>query len=185
VKDTQWPLFEVFHQERPDSPHYNIGAVHAPDAEMALLNGRDLYVRRPRCHSLWVAPVEAIYSRTTDELSQDPSWEQDASDPDAPVEAYQVFVKTTQRRAMKYVAHVGQVEAASPEEAMKKAVAKFSDDPPPFVWWVCPERAITRSDPADIESWFAPANDKRYRLPNQYRTVLSMRQIKRRGSESQ
>jgi hypothetical protein len=39
--------FEVFQQERPGRPHRNIGSVHAPDVEMALLNARDVFARRP------------------------------------------------------------------------------------------------------------------------------------------
>jgi len=184
MNDTQWPLYEVFHQEQADKPHQSIGAVHAPDGEMALLNSRDLYVRRPQCHSLWVAPASAIFSKTAEEMVLDPSWAEDTGDPGAPAEPYHVFVKRSQRRAMGFVVHVGQVEAPSPVAAMIKAVAQFGEDSP-FVWWVCPDRVITRSEQSDIDSWFAPAHDKRYRLPNQYHTVFTMREIKRRGTEKE
>jgi ring-1,2-phenylacetyl-CoA epoxidase subunit PaaB len=183
MNDTQWPLYEVFQQERPDKPHQSVGAVHAPDAEMALLNGRDLYVRRPPCHSLWVAPASAIFSKTAEEMTLDPAWMEDAGDP-GPVEIYHVFVKRSQRRSMGFVVHVGQVEAHSPTAAMIKAVDQFGAGSP-FVWWVCPDRHIIRSEQSDIDSWFAPALDKDYRLPNQYRTVFTMRQIKRRGTENE
>ena len=46
MTDTQWPLYEVFEQERPGQPHRNAGAVHAPDPELALQNARDVFVRR-------------------------------------------------------------------------------------------------------------------------------------------
>jgi len=35
--DTQWPVFEVFHQQARGEAHVHVGAIHAPDAEMALL----------------------------------------------------------------------------------------------------------------------------------------------------
>src|SRR3989337_1551974 len=54
MSDTQWPRYEVFQQEAPDRPHRHAGSVHAPDAEIALLNGRDVFVRRPACSRLWV-----------------------------------------------------------------------------------------------------------------------------------
>jgi len=178
MSDTQWPLYEVFHQDRPGKPHYSVGAVHAPDPEMALQNGRDVFVRRPNCHSLWVAPTEAIFTKTAEEMAEDPSWENEVIDPAAPVETYYVFQKLSQRRSMEFVFHVGEVEARSVVEAMKKAVERFTDDSP-FVWWVCPESALTQSDEEDIESMFAPAKEKKYRMPNQYRTVVAMQTIKR------
>ncbi len=36
----QWPRFEVFKQDKVDGPIRNVGSVHAPDAELALLNAR-------------------------------------------------------------------------------------------------------------------------------------------------
>jgi ring-1,2-phenylacetyl-CoA epoxidase subunit PaaB len=183
MSDTQWPLYEIFHQERPGKPHRGIGTVHAPDPEMALQNGRDVFVRRPNCYSLWVAPRHAIFAKTAEEMALDPSWQDETLDADAQVETYYVFQKQSQRRAMGFVVHVGQVEAHSPVQAMKKAVTEFNEGTP-FVWWVCPERAITRSLVDDVESMFAPAKDKVYRMPNQYRTVSAMREV-RRGESSE
>jgi ring-1,2-phenylacetyl-CoA epoxidase subunit PaaB len=55
--------YEVFKQEREGAPFRNVGSVHAPDAEMALMNARDVFARRPACHSLWVVPDAAILRR--------------------------------------------------------------------------------------------------------------------------
>jgi ring-1,2-phenylacetyl-CoA epoxidase subunit PaaB len=173
MMDTQWPRFEVFEQERPDGPHQNAGAVHAPDAEMALQNARDVFVRRPDCHSLWVAPASAICTRTAEELLADPGW-LDAPAPDAaPVQTYQVFYKLTQRQGQNFVTHAGPVEARSPNEAVRLALARMAGSPV-YVWWVVPEAAITRSDPAEAEVLFGPARDKAFRMPNFYhvRTLL-------------
>jgi len=57
---TQWPLWEVFLQPADGSPHEHAGSVHAPDAEMALQNARDVYTRRGEAVSLWVVPAAAI-----------------------------------------------------------------------------------------------------------------------------
>jgi ring-1,2-phenylacetyl-CoA epoxidase subunit PaaB len=78
---------------------------------------------------------------------------------------------------MSYVQHVGSVQASSPADAMSQATATFSPRSP-YVWWVCPASAIFRSEAQDIESMFAPAEDKIYRNPNQYRTVAEMRKVK-------
>lgn len=51
---TTWPLFEVFVRAKRGLSHVHAGSVHAPDAEMALRNARDLYTRRSEGVSLWV-----------------------------------------------------------------------------------------------------------------------------------
>ena len=41
-----WPLWEVFIRARRGLSHQHVGSLHAPDAEMALRNARDVYTRR-------------------------------------------------------------------------------------------------------------------------------------------
>jgi ring-1,2-phenylacetyl-CoA epoxidase subunit PaaB len=176
---SQWPRYEVFEQEREGRPHQNAGSVHAPDAEMALQNARDVFVRRPSCLSLWVVPESAILARTAEELAAEPGWPGGHGASDARAEeVYYVFRKSSQRRSMTFVGHCGEVEAASPEQALRRAVAQYGDSQS-YVWWVCPERAITRSDPADAEAFFSPAEDKSYRLPHEYRVLTAMQQVTR------
>lgn len=57
---TQWPLWEVFVRPRRGLSHTHAGSLHAPDAEMALRNARDLYTRRSEGVSIWVVPAVAI-----------------------------------------------------------------------------------------------------------------------------
>ena len=42
----EWRLYEVFVRARRGLSHHHVGSVHAPDAQMALRNARDLYTRR-------------------------------------------------------------------------------------------------------------------------------------------
>lgn len=58
--NTQWPLWEVFVQDQSGDAHSHAGNVHAPDAELALQNARDVYARRGQIKSLWVVPATAI-----------------------------------------------------------------------------------------------------------------------------
>ena len=60
MTDTQWPRYEVFKQDKPGKPHEAVGSVHAPDAEMAMLNARNVFVRRPSAVSLWVVAADVI-----------------------------------------------------------------------------------------------------------------------------
>lgn len=175
MSDTQWPRYEVFEQERPDGPHRNAGSVHAADAEMALENARDVFVRRPECLSIWVAPARAIFAKTAQELAENNSWQTEASPATAEPETYLVFQKRTQRATETYVTHVGEVAARTPQAALVLALEKF-DQADVFVWWVCPARAITRNDPADAQSLFTPAHDKPFRQPNFYKVLTQMRE---------
>ncbi len=82
MTDTQWETWEVFHQTKRGDPHEHVGAVHAPDAEMALQMARDQFARRLKCSSLWVVRSrdiimtdyqdETFFARTTDKSYRDP-----------------------------------------------------------------------------------------------------------------
>jgi ring-1,2-phenylacetyl-CoA epoxidase subunit PaaB len=56
----EWPLWEVFVRARRGLSHNHVGSLHAPDADMALRNARDLYTRRQEGVSLWVVRSEDI-----------------------------------------------------------------------------------------------------------------------------
>jgi ring-1,2-phenylacetyl-CoA epoxidase subunit PaaB len=65
--ESQWPLWEIFAQEGEGAPHEHVGSLHAPDAELALQNARDVYARRGPIVSLWVVPSIAITASPSDE----------------------------------------------------------------------------------------------------------------------
>jgi len=60
--DTQWPEWEVFIQERRGGSHINVGAVHAPDGEMALILAKETFTRRQPCVNLWIVNTQDIHS---------------------------------------------------------------------------------------------------------------------------
>ena len=62
-----WPLFEVFVRARRGLNHVHVGSLHAPDAQMALRNARDLYTRRQEGVSLWVVASEDITASSPQE----------------------------------------------------------------------------------------------------------------------
>ncbi len=174
----QWPRYEVFKQDRPGGPFHNVGSVHAPDAEMALMSARDVFARRPSCIALWVVADTAIARRT----AEGPAGEKGSRGAGETGDSikYAVFSKQSQRQAMTYVDYVGEVAARSPEEAIRVAAETFHETPG-IVWWACPVSAIIASDPDDLPG-FAAATSKLFRMPNQYHTVFTMQKI-RRGEE--
>jgi ring-1,2-phenylacetyl-CoA epoxidase subunit PaaB len=62
-----WPLFEVFVRARRGLSHVHVGSLHAPDAELALRNARDVYTRRQEGVSLWVVAASAITASSPEE----------------------------------------------------------------------------------------------------------------------
>ena len=66
-QQSEWPLWEVFVRSRRGLSHSHAGSLHAPDAEMALRNARDLYTRRQEGVSIWVVPANAITASSPDE----------------------------------------------------------------------------------------------------------------------
>ena len=180
TSDTQLPRYQVFLQEKEDSPHQDVGSVHAADPEMALLNARDVFVRRPRCINLWIVPAEAIFSRTAQELEEQGTGEveQTTSSP----ETYCVFSKPGASGTQTWV---GTVEATAPQEALARALEITSSSKRPFAWWVFPARFITKSDVADIDSMFSPAMDKGFRMATDFHTLSMMRKILSENQEDQ
>lgn len=57
-----WPMWEVFIRARRGISHVHIGSLHAPDAETALENARDVYTRRGEGVSIWVVPSSEIWA---------------------------------------------------------------------------------------------------------------------------
>jgi ring-1,2-phenylacetyl-CoA epoxidase subunit PaaB len=62
-----WGLWEVFIRPRRGLSHSHVGSVHAPDAEIALHNARDVYTRREEGVSIWVVPAAVITASSPDE----------------------------------------------------------------------------------------------------------------------
>ena len=54
------PLWEVFIRGAHGMSHRHVGSLHAPDAEMAIKNARDVYCRRKEGVSIWVVPTARI-----------------------------------------------------------------------------------------------------------------------------
>ena len=55
-----WPLWEIFVRGKFGLSHRHVGSLHAPDAEMAIKNARDVYTRRREGVSIWAVPAKEI-----------------------------------------------------------------------------------------------------------------------------
>ena len=61
---TEWPLWEIFIRGQHGMSHRHVGSLHAPDAEMAVNNARDVYTRRNEGVSIWVVKADDITATT-------------------------------------------------------------------------------------------------------------------------
>ena len=60
MSEPLWPLWEVFVRSAHGLAHKHVGSLHAPDADMAMLNARDVYTRRNEGVSIWVVKSSDI-----------------------------------------------------------------------------------------------------------------------------
>jgi ring-1,2-phenylacetyl-CoA epoxidase subunit PaaB len=180
MTDTQWPRFIVFQQAKVDSVHQYAGSVHAPDAEMALMNARDVFVRRPTCVSLWLVPAAVVFSRTTEELAEKRLSHEPLQAENTAPQNYIIFQKATHKAGYNYA---GKVNASTPSQALAIAFEAFTQRSA-RAWWVFSEQLTIRSTPEDIEALFAPASSKAFRDQAFYHTVAAMQQIKTRSQDN-
>jgi len=137
-------------------------SVHAPDAETALQNARDTYLRRVEGVSIWVVRSDDVVV-----------WEPEAGDGAAeeprpgvgPAGLWEVFVR--HRRGLSHV-HAGSVPAADAAAALARARAAYLPEHGGAGIWLVPAAAVVAADPEDAESLFAPFADKGYRHPAAY-----------------
>jgi ring-1,2-phenylacetyl-CoA epoxidase subunit PaaB len=170
MTDTQWPRFMVFQQEKAGEPFLHNGTVHAPDAELAMLNARDVFARRPEATAMWVVPADVIFTQTREELSKA---EAQAAANGAPLE-FHVFAKFSEQAQCQ---QVGKVQAASPEAAVRVAIGQFADKKPLW-WWVFPASAVTESLPGDAGSMFTAGRDRTFTDQAEYPVVTMMRELR-------
>lgn len=180
MTDTQWPRFIVFQQAKADASHQYAGSVHAPDAEMALMNARDVFVRRPACVSLWVVPAASVFSKTAEEMAGFPVIKESVASDKAVTQSYIIFQKVAQKATYNYI---GKVSATTAGEGLAIAFETFAQRSA-LAWWVFPEDLVTRSTAEDIEVLFTPALSKEFRDQTFYHTVAAMQQIKTRSQDN-
>jgi ring-1,2-phenylacetyl-CoA epoxidase subunit PaaB len=171
--DTQWPRYQVFEQNAEGRPHSDAGSVHAPDDETAMMTARDVFARRPEVKSLWVVRADRILSRTREELNEGASGKTDEGAANGRA-LFHVFIKKDHRAT-----HVraGEIEASTPEGALRRAVGTFAGERPLSLWIVA-ETDIDRSDPRENAWMFETARGKEYRDQGAYQPEVLMREIR-------
>jgi ring-1,2-phenylacetyl-CoA epoxidase subunit PaaB len=70
IMSKEWPLWEIFIRSQHGLAHKHVGSLHAPDAEMAINNARDVYTRRNEGVSIWVVPASEIVASSPGERGE-------------------------------------------------------------------------------------------------------------------
>ena len=179
----QFPTYEVFHQRKENSAYVYVGPVHAPEADVAFLFGKEQFSRRFPCTGMWVVPTEAIrvteygddLQSVYDRLPLLPATE--VAEAGATAEAYDIFHLKKRGKAH---THIGQVQAASPEAALQAAKAAFGDQRPVVNVWVIRSGDLLRSDEDDRDMW-TTTPDKKYREAIAYKVQDRIDRFKQEG----
>jgi ring-1,2-phenylacetyl-CoA epoxidase subunit PaaB len=179
--DTQWSRYQVFLQEREGAPHQDVGSVHAPDPELALYNARDVFVRRPDCISLWIVPAWEIFSKTAEELEIELEALRQVPAENEEQKTFHIFCKTKSAGTQTYHSTV---ISGSPEEALVRTLDAQEERKTAFAWWVIPVEQVHETAVEDIESMFAPARNKTFRLSTDFHTHSFMREVKKGKRET-
>lgn len=176
MSDTQWERYMVFHQDEEGAAHQHFGTVHGADAEIALQNARDVFVRRPYCNNIWVVPVDKILMKTAQQLlTESEVFKNTIDDKEKPTQTYHLFQKLSQAGMVQWI---GEVQATSSKSAMGKALKEFANDKALW-WWILPESTIYSSERKDLLSMFEPAWDKTsFRDQGKFLTVAELRKIR-------
>ena len=174
MNDTQLRRYEIFVVERADRPPVHAGSVHASDDELALLNARDVFARRPDCLGLWAFRSEMMTSLT----SEEPGSSRPAEAPAAPKEPFLVFGKLGPKGVHTFL---GVVQAGSAVEAFEEGRRAHGRNV--VAWWVVPQRWRLASTADDAGPMFEPSKAKPFRDQAFYPVETMMRQLRRaRGS---
>ncbi len=66
-RKAEWPLWEIFIRGQHGMNHRHVGSLHAPSAEMAIKNARDVYTRRNEGVSIWAVEARHIVASSPSE----------------------------------------------------------------------------------------------------------------------
>ena len=174
MNDTQLRRYEIFVVERPDHPPVHAGSVHAADDELALLNARDVFARRPDCLGLWAFRSEMMTSLTSESPGSSKPMEARARGK----EPYLVFGKPGHKGVHTFL---GVAQASSAVGAFEEGRRTYGRGV--VAWWVVPERWRLASTAEDAGPMFEPSKAKPFRDQAFYPVETMMRQLRRgRGS---
>lgn len=159
----QLATFEIFQQMKAGKPYEHTGIVHASDADMAFLFGKEQFSRRGgMCESMFVVSSASIHVSAYHEGGANAldAFKDPAAAPETAgtVVSWEVFY--LKKRGKQHY-HAGRVEASSPAQAMHMAALNLYSTPCLNIW-VAPTADVHFADPDDKDIWLT-LPEKKYR----------------------
>ena len=161
----QFGPFEVFVQPSPKKPFQHEGAVHAPNLEMAFVLAKEAFTRRFTCTSLYVVDTTKVFLSAMSEGQQNAfDLIPQPSETGAETKSFEIYF--LQKRG-KQAVHAGQLNAASPEEAMWNA-QQFSKGTQVFQVWTIATEDIRFTSDEENDLW-QTLPEKKFRDASDYK----------------
>lgn len=146
----QFGTFEVFVEAKEGKPFQHEGAVHAPNLELAYVLAKETFTRRFTCSSIFVTETRDVFVSPMTEGNIN-VYDLIATKPSSGThDTYEIFHLA--KRGKQHV-HVGNVSAASAEEAMSAAKEKYNTGKVVYNIWAVRTDAIRFTQPEDKEIW--------------------------------
>jgi ring-1,2-phenylacetyl-CoA epoxidase subunit PaaB len=142
---------------------------------MALQTARDVFVRRPACHSLWVVPAAEVVTRSGEQWDA----QSQVADKEGAAKPYLIFARPNQRDPHQYRSRL---DAPSPAAALRQYY-ELDPDSARLGAWAVPVDSLTSSREDDAEAWFQPAEAKAYRHGSFYHPDELLRRLRHEGEE--
>jgi ring-1,2-phenylacetyl-CoA epoxidase subunit PaaB len=178
----QLATYEVFQQMKAGKPYEHTGIVHASDADMAFLFGKEQFSRRGgMCESMFVLPSASIHTSAYTEGAAnalDP-FKEYAEESSEQVVAWDVFYLKKRGKQHYYA---GRVEAATPALAMKAAAETLYATPCLNVW-VALASEVQFADSEDKDIWLT-LPEKKYRDAIAYKSQDKIDRYKKESAAS-
>jgi ring-1,2-phenylacetyl-CoA epoxidase subunit PaaB len=160
----QFGSFEVFVQPKESKPFQHEGAVHAPNIEMAFILAKETFTRRFTCTSLCVVDTRHVFVSATTDGNTNVYDQIEAHSSHGKKETYEIYHLL--KRGKQHV-HAGEVEAASPLEAMSLAKSTLQAKVVYNVWAV-KKSDIRFTSPGEADLW-STLHEKHFRDAADYK----------------
>lgn len=161
----QFGTFEVFVQPKEGKPFQHEGCVHAPNLEMSYVLAKEAFTRRFTCSSIYVVDTRDVFVSPTTEGNQSAYELIKFNSTSADKKTFEIYQLA--KRGKQHL-NAGQVQAASPEEAMLIAKDLFGAGKVVYNVWAIEKTKIRFTTDEEKDLW-TTLPEKKFRDASDYK----------------
>lgn len=177
VSMDQLGTFEVFLQLREGKPYMHVGAVHAPNNEMAFVFAKEQFSRRLVCSGLFVVETRNVrVTQFTEGEDTVYNYIGNTFPEEGEMQSFEVF--HLNKRGKQHE-HMGAVEARNYDEVLALAKPEFINDKSVYNVWVVKTSDILFNNEEDKIIWDT-LPDKKFRDAIAYKASDKIKEFKER-----